>query len=68
MPVRFLFCFAAILFTSCLTANAQNFVQFRGVGGRGNVADASIPEGWQATNAIRWKVDVEGSGWSQPVI
>ncbi len=47
---------------------AQDFTQFRGPGGMGVVADASLPTSWSETENLAWKVEVPGTGWSQPVL
>ena len=47
---------------------AQNVPQFRGAGGMGVVKDAKISDQWDKAKNLQWKVEVEGAGWSQPVI
>lgn len=42
--------------------------QFRGPGGSGMYPAADIPLEWSAEKNIAWKFDLEGSGWSQPVV
>ncbi len=34
----------------------------------GVVADASLPTSWSETENLAWKVEVPGTGWSQPVL
>ena len=57
-----------LAFAPALVANGQNVPQFRGEGGLGVAKEASIPGDWSQETALQWRVDVEGSGWSQPVI
>ncbi len=60
--------FALALVTTSL-ASGQNVPQFRGEGGLGVAASAAeISPGWSQDAALQWQADVEGSGWSQPVI
>lgn len=52
------------------TALAQQWRQFRGPGGNGH-ADPSamnIATKWSESENVQWKVDIEGRGWSSPVI
>jgi outer membrane protein assembly factor BamB len=50
-------------------ANGQNVPQFRGEGGLGVAAkEAAISADWSQETSLQWKAEVEGSGWSQPVI
>ena len=49
-------------------ADAANWPQFRGEGGRG-VSDATgLPEKWTATENVAWKTDIPGRGWSSPIV
>ncbi|HQW28568.1 MAG TPA: PQQ-binding-like beta-propeller repeat protein [Verrucomicrobiales bacterium] len=47
---------------------AENWPEFRGPGAEGHAPDAKVPLLWSATKNIRWKVPVEGKGWSSPVV
>jgi len=46
---------------------ADNWPQFRGVKFDG-VAQSSIPQTWDATTHVKWKIDLAGEGWSCPVV
>ena len=50
------------------TAVAEEFVQFRGSSGNGQVADREIPLSWSDDENVAWKVALPGSGWAQPVV
>ncbi|MBL9124734.1 MAG: PQQ-binding-like beta-propeller repeat protein [Planctomycetaceae bacterium] len=51
------------------SADAQsNWPQFRGAQSLGTSDDARLPERWTATENVRWKQDIPGSGWSSPVV
>ena len=41
----------------------------RGPGARGVAADHTrLPAEWSATKNVRWKVELEGRGWSSPIV
>jgi outer membrane protein assembly factor BamB len=42
--------------------------QFRGVGGRGVVREANLPDKWDDATNLRWKADLPGRGLSAPVV
>ena len=48
--------------------HAEDFPQFRGPGGRGQLSGQSIPTTWSAEQNVAWKIKVPGSGWSQPIV
>ncbi|MEM8733786.1 MAG: PQQ-binding-like beta-propeller repeat protein [Planctomycetota bacterium] len=53
------------------TRGEDRFTQFRGVGGMAtSIAQPQIPPKWSAEDGtgIRWKKELPGSGWSQPVL
>lgn len=58
-----------ILATSQLPfAQAQNnWPQFRGAQSLGTTDDPRLADHWSATENVRWKQDIPGSGWSCPV-
>ena len=48
---------------------AKNWSRFRGADATGVVADdPRLPDSWNQTENVRWKVDVPGTGWSSPVV
>jgi len=48
---------------------AENWPQFRGPGSRGVVAnDPRLPETWNETEGVLWKIKVPGRGWSSPIV
>ncbi len=60
---------AASLIAFAAGAHAgENWPQFRGAGSRGVSEGAGLPERWSATENIEWKTDVDGRGWSSPVV
>jgi outer membrane protein assembly factor BamB len=48
--------------------STEDWPQFRGPGGQGHSAETGLPFEWSETRNIRWKVPVEGRGWSSPVV
>lgn len=57
-------------FLLCFAANrvaADNWPQFRGAKADG-VAGSNLPEVWDSTKNVHWKVPLEGEGWSCPVV
>jgi len=65
----FLFALAAGVGLAPL-AGAADWPQFRGPNANGVVPGPALPVIWDGETGanVRWKVDVPGSGWSQPVI
>jgi outer membrane protein assembly factor BamB len=47
---------------------AARWPQFRGPGGRGIAAGASMPLHWSATENVLWKLELPGRGHSSPVV
>src|SRR6187402_153975 len=48
--------------------STEDWPQFRGPGGQGHSAETGLPFEWSESRNIRWKVPVEGRGWSSPVV
>jgi outer membrane protein assembly factor BamB len=47
---------------------AEDWPQFRGPTGQGHSSEAGLPIEWSESRNIVWKVPVDGSGWSSPVV
>jgi outer membrane protein assembly factor BamB len=45
---------------------AENWTQFRGTNVDG-IATSACPTNWSDTENVRWKVEIAGEGWSQPI-
>ncbi len=55
--------------TTSSIAPAQNWPRFRGPSADGVAADhAGLPETWSRTENVQWMTDIEGWGWSSPVV
>ncbi len=67
MKNTFRLLFPALLLTSSF-AQAENWPQFRGPTGQGISSEKNLPAEWSTTKNVAWKVDVEGEGWSSPVV
>ena len=65
---RLWFAAAAWLALARANAHAENWPQFRGPTGQGISQERGLPTHWSATEGVRWKSPVAGSGWSSPVI
>ncbi len=46
----------------------QDFPSFRGNAGWGMVASQKLPATWSEEENLAWKTNLDGSGWSQPVV
>lgn len=58
---------ACVLFASA-PISSQEWPQFRGPTGQGHAAARDVPLQWSETQNLRWKVPVDGAGWSSPVV
>ena len=58
--------FAALLQTSALAAS--DWTEFRGGGRQGHADADNVPVSWSDTKNGVWKSQVEGVGWSSPVV
>lgn len=47
-------------------APAEDWPQFRGPDAQGHSAETNLPIEWSATENVRWKRSVPGTGWSSP--
>jgi len=61
--------FCALLPSFILPSAAHaDWLEFRGPGGNGNVADTALPVKWSETENVKWKQDLPGLAWSSPVV
>ncbi len=65
--------FVAVLALAPSTSSARptlqdNWPQWRGPGGLGVAANASLPLNWNATDNVLWKAPIEGRGLSSPIV
>ncbi len=56
------------LLLACFFFFTDHWPQFRGPNSDGHVTDCHSPLEWSDTENVRWKVHVEGLGWSSPVV
>ena len=60
-----------LLLVVCLPAvslKADNWPCFRGSTRQGISAEQGLPTHWNASQGIKWKVEVPGAGWSSPIV
>jgi outer membrane protein assembly factor BamB len=58
---------ALILLTSAITANAQEWTQWRGPARDGSVSGKNVPSKWPESFQQSWRVEI-GEGYSSPVV
>jgi outer membrane protein assembly factor BamB len=58
----------ALLIIGTAPLTAEDWPQFRGPTGQGHSSEQGLPLEWSETRNIAWKVPVDGSGWSSPVV
>ncbi|NOY41536.1 MAG: PQQ-binding-like beta-propeller repeat protein [Planctomycetes bacterium] len=70
MHVRPFFILAIIsaLASPALADGAANWPQFRGPNSDGLAQVDQLPNTWDASKNVRWRVDTAGRGWSSPVV
>ena len=61
---------AAVAVAACAPAAAgeERWPQFRGPGALGVSQQSGLPETWSSTENVAWVTDVEGFGWSSPIV
>ena len=50
------------------SANAENWVRFRGPNGQGISSEVDLPVHWTATDNVAWKTSIPGDAWSSPIV
>src|SRR5467141_124749 len=64
----------SILIASCiflgsnLSAQAEDWREFRGPTGQGLYAGKNLPIEWSTTKNVAWKQPIPGKGWSSPIV
>jgi outer membrane protein assembly factor BamB len=51
-----------------VSTRAEDWPEFRGPTGQGHSAERNLPFEWSESHNIIWKIPVQGSGWSSPVV
>lgn len=49
-------------------AAQENWPQFRGAESLGTSDNSNLPETWSTTENVAWKTDIQGRGWSSPIV
>ncbi|MFN9603485.1 MAG: hypothetical protein ACK6A7_08550, partial [Planctomycetota bacterium] len=47
---------------------SADWSQFRGGKAMSVVTDARLPDSWPETPVPAWRAEIDGSGWSQPIV
>jgi outer membrane protein assembly factor BamB len=68
MKTRTLSLLAMSLVFFALSAEAADWLGFRGPGGLGIAPDSNLPLTWSATENIVWKTEIGGFGSSSPIV
>jgi outer membrane protein assembly factor BamB len=68
-PAHWIIALAVLLsWQAALPAQTERWPEFRGPTGQGVSTEAGLPLEWSESRNVRWKVSVEGRGWSSPVV
>jgi len=62
------FATASLLFFQEAVIATSEWPEFRGAGRQGHADAANVPLKWSDTTNVMWKSEVEGIGWSSPVV
>ena len=57
---------AALVFRPALAEDS--WPQFRGPTGQGLAAKCLVPDHFDQNSSLRWRTEIEGKGWSSPVV
>jgi outer membrane protein assembly factor BamB len=57
-----------VLAASVRATAADDWPEFRGPGGQGISTAVDVPIRWNATEGVKWKQPIAGTGWSSPVL
>jgi outer membrane protein assembly factor BamB len=66
MTIRRVLLIAAVSAASILAGDS--WPQFRGAQATLLPDDKGLPETWSTTENVAWKVEIQGSGWSSPIV
>lgn len=66
--ITILICFVATFAFQKTNAQQQNWTHFRGTNLNAISESTNPPVSWSEISNIRWKTDMEGKGWSSPVV
>jgi outer membrane protein assembly factor BamB len=58
----------ALVLSIASTAPAEDWPGFRGPGGQGISGETSLPLRWGDEENVSWKRDIDGEGWSSPIV
>src|SRR4030095_264330 len=61
-------CSGLLIVAATLSSNAANWPAWRGADGNGISADKNLPLKWNATENVKWRVDLPERGNSSPIV
>lgn len=64
----FVIAFTITLFSSFNAENQTNWPQFRGPNSNQIALEKELPEEWSMQNNLLWKTEIQGRGWSCPIV
>lgn len=68
-PITFVLLLSlATLMITAATGSGFEWTQFRGPAGDGHGSGKNIPSQWSESENVAWKTEIEGAGWSSPVV
>ncbi len=62
----FLLFFLAIFESPCV--KAEDWPEFRGPNGQGIYGARELPLKWSKSEAVKWRTELPGNGWSSPIV
>ena len=60
--------FCVFTFVAASSQEAENWSQFRGPNGQGISKTINLPVSWSAEENVAWKTNIQGEGWSSPIV
>ena len=52
----------------CPLARAEDWPEFRGPNGQGIYGARELPLKWSKSEAVKWRTELPGNGWSSPIV
>ena len=59
---------ATLLLLGLVSAQGENWPQFRGPNGQGKSSETNLPLKWSAEENVAWKSALPGQAWSSPIV
>src|SRR6266849_5747642 len=68
MRYRSIFPASVMMLALTIAAATDQWPQFRGAQAGAVPDDAALPDRWNETENVVWKVNIPGMGWSSPIV